>query len=148
MTLGNEKVRAVGALVYDDTGRLLLVRRRNEPGAGQWSIPGGRVEPGESDTQALIREMAEETGLTVAVGPLVGRVERGRYAIADYRATVLAGVLTPGDDATDARWCAEADLAALPLVADLVTTLAQWHALPGRATGTGRPGCSPTRASP
>ena len=64
MTLSDESaVRCVGAVVHDAAGRLLMVRRANEPGRGQWSLPGGRVEPGESDASALARELREETGL-------------------------------------------------------------------------------------
>ena len=66
------RVPCVGALVHDDEGRLLVVRRRNEPGAGRWSVPGGRVEPGESDLTAVRREVLEETGLHVTVGLLRG----------------------------------------------------------------------------
>ena len=130
MTDSSASVACVGGLAYDDDGRLLLVQRRNDPGAGLWSVPGGRVEPGETDAQALVREMAEETGLTVEPGPLVGRVERGRYAIADYRCTPVGGVVAAGDDAADARWCSAADLAALPLVPLLWETLRAWNALP------------------
>lgn len=139
-------IACVGGIAHDETGRLLLVRRRNEPGAGRWSVPGGRVEPGETDVEALVREMAEETGLAVAAGALVGRVERGPYVIADYRCAVLGGVLTAGDDASDARWCDAAALAALPLVDELWETLDDWGVLPpvdsgpAQGAGTGRPG--------
>lgn len=148
MTEGDDTVACVGGLAYDRDGRLLLIRRANEPGRGLWSIPGGRIEPGETDAQALVREMAEETGLTVHVRERVGRVRRGRYLIADYRCTVVGGELQAGDDASDARWCSAEDLAALPLVDELVETLREWEALPRQTTGTGRPGCSPPRASP
>lgn len=131
MTVGDDFVPCVGGLVYDDASRLLLVRRANEPGRGLWSVPGGRVEPGETDSDALVREMAEETGLAVVPGPLIGRVVRGRYAISDYRCTVVGGELRAGDDALDARWCDAAALAELPLVDELLTTLADWGALPG-----------------
>jgi 8-oxo-dGTP diphosphatase len=141
-------VPCVGGLAYDQQGRLLLIRRGNEPGRGLWSLPGGRVEAGEDDPAALVREMAEETGLQVRPGPLVGRVVRGRYAIADYRCTVTGGDLRAGDDAADARWCSAADLAALPLVDGLRDVLAEWDALPRQGVGSGRPGCSPPRASP
>ncbi|MDN5931257.1 MAG: NUDIX domain-containing protein [Pseudonocardia sp.] len=117
-------------MAYDSAGRLLLIRRGNEPGRGLWSVPGGRVEAGEDDAAALVREMAEETGLAVSPGRLIGRVTRGPYLIADYACTVLGGELRAGDDALDARWCSAADLATLPLVDGLVETLAGWGALP------------------
>lgn len=130
MTEGNPLVPCVGALAYDAEGRLLLIRRRNEPGRGLWSVPGGRVEAGESDAEAVVREMAEETGLVVEPGALVGRVRRGPFAIADYRCAVVGGTLRAGDDATDARWCDAATLTDLPLVPLLYDTLRQWGALP------------------
>ena len=69
-------IPCVGAVVTDRRGRLLMIKRGHEPGAGLWSIPGGRIEPGETDTEALVREMFEETGLAVEVGRLIGRVQR------------------------------------------------------------------------
>lgn len=133
MTDRSDSVPCVGGLAYDADGRLLLIRRGNEPGRGLWSIPGGRVEEGESDEQALEREMWEETGLTVRPGALVGRVQRGPFMIADYRCAVAGGELRAGDDALEARWCDADDLAALPLVDELLETLTTWGALPGAA---------------
>jgi 8-oxo-dGTP diphosphatase len=131
MSDDTDTVRCVGAIAHDGQGRLLLVQRANEPGRGLWSIPGGRVEPGEDDATALTREMREETGLLVRPGELVGRVRRGPFDIGDYRCTVVSGELQAGDDAADARWCDAAELAALPLVDQLVETLAGWDVLPG-----------------
>jgi ADP-ribose pyrophosphatase YjhB (NUDIX family) len=130
------RVDCVGALVYDDQHRLLVVRRANEPGRGLWSIPGGRVEPGEDDPAAVRREVAEETGLTVEVGALVGEVEREGpkgtlYVIRDYEARAVGGTVTAGDDASDARFVTRAEFLALPTTTLLVSTLDQWHALPG-----------------
>lgn len=130
MTEGEPVVPCVGGLAYDAEGRILLVRRANEPGRGRWAVPGGRVEPGETDIEALVREMYEETGLRVAPGRLVGRVTRGPYVIADHACTVVGGTLRAGDDALDARWCTAADLRSLPLVDELLDTLAAWGALP------------------
>ena len=131
-----DAVACVGALTYTADGRLLLVRRANEPGRGLWSLPGGRVEPGEDDAAALVREMAEETGLVVEPGALVGRVRRGRYQIADYRCTVVGGQLRAGDDALDARWCDAADLGGAP----------PRRAAGGDPRGVGRPaGLTPAR---
>ncbi|MCX6466667.1 MAG: NUDIX domain-containing protein [Pseudonocardiales bacterium] len=135
VTVGDGLVPCVGGLTYDAAGRLLLVRRGNEPGRGRWAVPGGRVEPGEDDAAALVREMREETGLDVAPGRLIGRITRGPYTIADYACTVLGGDLRAGDDALDVRWCSGADLAALPLVDGLLDVLAGWDALPRPARG-------------
>lgn len=125
----------MGAVVFDDAARLLLVRRANEPGRGCWSLPGGRVEPGESDEQAVRREVAEETGLAVRVDRYVGGVRRRApdgacYDIHDYACRTAGGSLRPGDDADDARWVDAATLAALPLVEQLADTLAGWGCLP------------------
>ncbi|EID53585.1 NUDIX hydrolase [Saccharomonospora xinjiangensis] len=128
--------RCVGGVVFDAEGRLLLIRRRQEPSAGLWSLPGGRVERGESDPEAVIRELREETGLTVRPISCVGLVTRGRYEIHDYTCTVEGGRLRPGDDADDARWVTSAELAELDeaglLTAGLTEALTTWNALPRR----------------
>jgi 8-oxo-dGTP diphosphatase len=133
--MDRERVDCVGALVYDDRHRLLLVQRVNEPGAGQWTLPGGRVEPGEDDDAAVVREIAEETGLEVTVGEFVGEVERdapdGRvFVIRDYLAVPVGGTLAAGDDAADARFVDREELEELTTVQLLVDTLTQWGALP------------------
>jgi ADP-ribose pyrophosphatase YjhB (NUDIX family) len=132
------RIPCVGAIVRDDAGRLLLIQRGHDPEAGRWSLPGGRIEPGESDTEALVREMLEETGLTVEPGPLVGAVERPGAAgsvldIRDYAATVIGGTLTAGDDAADAGWVTPSELAALPLTTGLAEALRSWGVLKRRA---------------
>lgn len=127
-------VRCVGGIVHDDTGRLLLIRRGTEPGLGRWSLPGGRVEAGETDHAAVARELAEETGLVVRPGALVGSVIRGHYEIYDYVCTVRSGTLAPGDDADDAQWVDAAGFAALEetgaLSDGLAEALAGWNSLP------------------
>jgi len=124
-------ISCVGAVITDEQGRLLLIKRGHEPGAGLWSLPGGRIEPGETDAEALVREMREETGLEVEPGPLLGAVRRpaGDGAvldIRDYAATVTGGTLIPGDDAADARWVGAADLGSLAITAGLVEALTDW----------------------
>lgn len=129
-------VPCVGALVHDDDGRLLVVRRAREPGAGRWSVPGGRVEAGESDQEAVRREAREETGLHVTVGLRVGTVQRPGpdgvvYDIRDYACSLT--VTTPpvaGDDAAEARWASRAELAELDLVDGLWDALHEWGMLP------------------
>lgn len=128
------RVPCVGAIIRDDAGRLLLVRRARPPAAGRWSLPGGRVEAGESTEQALAREVAEETGLAVQVGRHVGSVERPGpngvvYAIRDHECEVTGGVLRAGDDASDAGWYDAAAIAGLPLTDLLIETLTDWQVL-------------------
>jgi len=128
------RIPCVGAVVRDGAGRLLLIKRGHDPEAGKWSLPGGRIEPGETDAQALVREMREETGLTVLPGPLLGAVERpgpgGKVIdIRDYAATVTGGALAAGDDAADARWVTAADVPRLPLTSGLADALASWGVL-------------------
>jgi ADP-ribose pyrophosphatase YjhB (NUDIX family) len=127
-------IPCVGAIITDPAGRLLLVKRGHEPGKGLWSIPGGRVEPGETDEQAVIREVREETGLAVRPGRLVGAVRRAAPGgavldIRDYAAAVTGGTLAAGDDADDIRWAGRAELAGLPLTDGLADALAAWGVL-------------------
>lgn len=134
MGVSRPVIPCVGAVVFDAQGRLLLIQRGHDPGAGLWSIPGGRVEPGETDEQALVRELLEETNLQVKVGKFVGRVQREGLGgavvdIRDYAATVTGGTLRPGDDAADARWVTGAEMARLEVTDGLVETLTEWGVL-------------------
>ena len=118
-----------------DEGRLLLVRRANEPAAGRWSLPGGRVEPDEDPQTAAVREVAEETGLSVEVIAVVGHVELpagpGRvYAVVDLACRVVTGELRAGDDAVDVGWFTPAEVDALECSPGLVATLRGWGVLP------------------
>ncbi len=120
-----------GGIVFDAAHRLLVVRRARPPGAGLWSVPGGRCRPGEAPADACVREVAEETGLAVVVRRHAGQVVRGAYRIDDYVCEVAGGRLRAGDDAAEARWVTRAELAGLSLVPQLWETLAGWAALPG-----------------
>src|SRR5690348_9091527 len=122
-----QRIPCVGAIITD-SDRILLIRRGHEPEAGRWSLPGGRIEAGETDEQALIREVREETGLEVAPGRLIGAVDRpcpdGRVlVIRDYAAIVTGGRLAAGDDADDARWFSVSGLAGLSLTTGLERAL-------------------------
>jgi 8-oxo-dGTP diphosphatase len=127
-------IGCVGAVVTDGQGRLLMIKRGREPGVGLWSIPGGRIEPGETDAEALVREMLEETSLTVQVGRLLGQVRRpglngAVIDIRDYTATVIGGTLRPGDDAADARWIAVGEMDSLEITDGLIEALIDWGVL-------------------
>jgi len=128
-------IACVGAIVLDDARRILLIKRGQAPAMGMWSIPGGRVEPGESHEAAVVRELLEETGLIGAVVREVGTVHRdapsgGTYEIRDFLLSVVGGVLRAGTDADDAAWLTRADLDVLPCSPGLVDALAEWDVLP------------------
>lgn len=123
-------MRCVGGITFDGAGRLLLIQRGHDPGCGKWSLPGGRVESGETDQAAVVRELREETGLDVLPGELAGMVVRGRYEIYDYLCEVRGGRLRPGDDAADARWVDAAAFDQLDLTEGLSEILLAWGHLP------------------
>jgi ADP-ribose pyrophosphatase YjhB (NUDIX family) len=126
---------AVGAIVFDDDGRVLLVQRAHPPGVGLWTVPGGKLEPGEALVDAVAREVREETGVVVEVGALACVVERiggggedgapYHFVILDYAARAVGGQLAAASDAQAARWVAPAELAELPVTDGLRDVLAR-----------------------
>jgi mutator protein MutT len=108
----------VGGVVVAD-GRVLLIRRAKPPLLGRWSIPGGTVELGETLEEALVREMAEETGLEVEpveVLTVFDRIQREggavvfHYVIVDYLCRHLSGVAQAGSDAAEVQWAGPDEL--------------------------------------
>jgi ADP-ribose pyrophosphatase YjhB (NUDIX family) len=124
----------VGAVVININGdRALLIRRGTAPQRGEWSLPGGVLECGETLRAAVAREVCEETGLLVEVGEMLGVYERivpgdvitvddrrvrFHYVLIDFLCRPLSGELKAGSDAADARWFAREELPALNLTHD------------------------------
>jgi 8-oxo-dGTP diphosphatase len=118
-----------GAVALND-GDLLMIRRGHGPAAGEWSVPGGRVEHGELLAEAVVREVREETGLECVCGPLIGWVERvdddgpTHFVILDFEVTVLDHTVPQaGDDAVEARWVPLGEVTDLRLVDGLAEFL-------------------------
>jgi 8-oxo-dGTP diphosphatase len=125
---------AVSAVVRDPSGRFLLVLRSAAPDSGRWTLPGGRVEPGETLPEALVREVGEETGLAVRVVAEVGVLERaapegGVFEIHCFTVEQTAGTLAAGSDAAGVRWATEGELRTLELTQGLLDSLRRWHLL-------------------
>ena len=122
----------VGAVIVNND-KVVIIRRANEPYKGQWSIPGGRVELGEPLVAAVRREMREETGLDVDVGPVIEVFERiqrddqGRvryhFVIVDYLCAYVGGELCAGDDAADAAWVTSEELDRFDIRESAVTVI-------------------------
>ena len=125
---------AVGAVAVR-SGELLLIRRGHGPAAGEWSVPGGRVEFGELVSAAVLRELVEETGYEAICGPLIGWVERidedHHYVILDFEVTVLDDHdPVVGGDAAEAEWVPIHDVAERRLVDGLAEFLHEHDIIP------------------
>lgn len=128
-------VIGVGGIALEE-GRLLLVKRSRPPYAGIWSLPGGKLDRGETIESALIREMREETGLQIEVGGYAGLLEsifpdnsKSHYVILDYYVHVLGGTLKAADDAADARWFELEEIRTIPTTPMLVESLERFGIL-------------------
>ena len=109
----------VGAVIVQG-GEVLIVKRKYDPLAGQWSLPGGGVELGETLEDAVVREMREETGLDIEVGPVIevfDRITRDsngdvryHFVLVDYLCWPVGGELRASSDVEDARFVDPADL--------------------------------------
>jgi mutator protein MutT len=117
----------VGAIAVE-ADQILLIRRGQQPSRGYWSVPGGRVETGETLAEAVVRELLEETGLEGVCGSLVGWTERigpeYHFVILDFWVTIMTGSEpTPGSDAAEAAWVPLEEVADLALAEGLAEFL-------------------------
>jgi len=122
----------VGAVIIQDN-RVLLVRRGQPPLLGEWSLPGGVLECGETLREATVREAREETGLVVETAEMLGvyerviRAEDGRvryhYVLIDFLCRTATGDLQAASDAADVRWFTREELPALKLSADTLEVI-------------------------
>ncbi len=132
---------AIAAAVFNPRGDILLIQRGRPPGAGLWSLPGGKLHAFESLADGVAREVREETGLDVEVGPHIAVIERMarptveqaapfHYVIIDYLARLRHPDAVPcaNDDALDARFVPRAEVAALPITDGLLPVVqAAWQ---------------------
>ena len=119
----------VGTVVWSGE-RVLLVRRARPPRQGQWSLPGGAQQLGETVADAARREIREEAGIEVELGPIVATIDlierdeagevRYHYTLIDFTAEAVSGPLTAGDDAAEARWFQLPELPALGLWSETI----------------------------
>lgn len=128
-----DPILGASAVIVAD-GAILLVQRGHEPQLGRWSVPGGRVEPGETFAEAAAREAYEETGLEVRIGAELWdlTITDGdrTFEVHDFAATVTGGSLRAGDDAADVRWIPLDELDQWPLTEDLLGYLTRGGVIP------------------
>lgn len=128
-------VIGVAAVIWNDRQEVLLIRRTKEPRKGQWSLPGGKVEFGESLEDAVRREVREETGIEIALLGLAGVAETFldasvgaadvHFVVIDYSARMVSGEAKAASDAADATWFTRAAIEALPLWEETRRIIAQ-----------------------
>jgi len=144
----DQPVVGVGGVVITD-GRALIIRRGSEPLKGQWSIPGGTLELGETIVEGVQREMREETGLEVRVLELIevferifpGESDRPQYhfVILDYICEIVNGTPAPGSDVTDIALVREENLADYNLTATATRVLRKAFAMARSRASTPQP---------
>jgi 8-oxo-dGTP diphosphatase len=137
-------VLGVGAVIWNHKDEVVLIRRGKEPRRDQWSIPGGHLEWGESLHDAILREVREETALTVEIAGLIDTVDlitrdatgavTRHYVLIDFAARTVSGELCAGSDAAEARWVAVSALDEYPLWSETRRVIDESRRLVANAT--------------
>lgn len=127
-TVQMDLVPAAGVIIINEQDQILLVQRGHAPQQGRWTIPGGKLEPGETPQEAAIREGFEETGLHLriireALHVQLPTADGRKFDVHDFVATVVGGTLRHGDDALDARWFSHDELDSVELTKGLLDYL-------------------------
>jgi 8-oxo-dGTP diphosphatase len=142
MSAPTRPVVAVGVLLLDGD-RVLLVQRGKPPAVGRWTVPGGKVELGETLEEAALRELSEETGMSATLGPVVEILDRVirddagaiayHYVILDFIGTKPVGDPVAASDSQDARWVRFDELASYPLTDGLKAVIDRARAMQSSA---------------
>ncbi|CVI24358.1 ADP-ribose pyrophosphatase (fragment) [Agrobacterium fabacearum CFBP 5771] len=128
-------ILAASGVILDGQKRILLVQRANPPDKGCWTLPGGRVDPGETLELVVIREVFEETGLVIRIVNELGKLhvpdgKGGIYEIHDFLGEKISGEASAGDDAAAIGWFRNDELSKLPLTPDLLHYLNLYRVYP------------------
>jgi 8-oxo-dGTP diphosphatase len=138
----NQPVPAVGVVCFNDAGEVLLIQRGTPPRLGEWSIPGGRLEWGETAKAGALRELHEETGVEAEIIGLIDVVDAiftsrttaavtRHYVLIDYVARHVSGTPLAGDDAAQARFVAQPDLESYNLWDETMAVITKGRAMLG-----------------
>ena len=134
-TQSDHRTDCVGIICFKDD-HVLLIQRANPPRAGEWSLPGGRIEAGETEEEAAIRELSEETGVTARLGPKVividADFEGFAYRLHDYVAYWTDGHPCGADDAKDAKFVSIDKIAVLNMWPKTEQVILETYASHGR----------------
>jgi 8-oxo-dGTP diphosphatase len=137
--LNKRPLIGVGAVVFNATNDILLIKRGKAPHYGRWMVPGGTLEWGETLEAAAVREVREETGIDIEIEAFVEIIEAltpgpegFHYVIMDYAARAVSGVLSAGSDALEAAWIPVEQLGDLDLTEDLVRVIETARRVTGR----------------
>ena len=135
----DQRIDCVGVVCIKDDA-VLLIQRGTAPRKGEWSIPGGRIEPGETEAVAALRELSEETAVSAAlltkITALNADFEGYHYRLHDYLARWVSGEPTAGDDADQARFVPMAEIDALGMWPETVRVIKEGHAKMALFSGT------------